>query len=51
MFPTHSPFDFLWRNASLVLSAIASRSHWLTAPMIVITSRSAADGLQKKLQP
>src|ERR1035438_584025 len=43
MLPTHSPFDFLWRNASLVRSPMASRSHWLTAPMMVITRRPAAE--------
>jgi len=31
------------RIASRVRSLIASRSHWLTAPIIVITSRPVAD--------
>ena len=43
MLPTRSPLLRLWRNASRVRSPIASRSHWLTAPMMVITRRPAAE--------
>jgi hypothetical protein len=43
MFPTRCPWERLWRNASRVRSPIASRSHWDTAPMIVMTRRPAAD--------
>src|ERR1039457_5950422 len=43
MLPTRSPLLFLWPSASRVRSPIASRSHWLTAPMIVMTRRPAAE--------
>ncbi len=43
MLPTRSPLPRLCLKASRVLSPIASRSHWLTAPMMVITRRPAAD--------
>jgi hypothetical protein len=35
--------EALWRIASRVRSPIASRSHWLTAVMILITSLPAAE--------
>jgi hypothetical protein len=41
--PTRSPFARLWLIASRVRSPIASRSHWLTAVMMFITSRPAAE--------
>ncbi|MEP6961524.1 MAG: hypothetical protein ABI995_05575 [Acidobacteriota bacterium] len=41
--PNTFAFALLWRKASRVRSPMASRSHWLTAPIIVITSRPAAE--------
>ena len=43
MLPTRSPFDRLCCIASRVRSPIASRSHWLTAVMMLITSLPAAE--------
>src|ERR1039457_1987766 len=43
MLRTRSPLLFLWTSASRVRSPIPSRSHWLTAPMIVMTSLPAAE--------
>src|SRR5437867_11189053 len=40
---TGPPWLRLCRSASRVRSPIASRSHWLTAPMMVITRRPAAE--------
>jgi hypothetical protein len=49
IFPTRWPCARLWPNASRVRSPIASRSHWLTAPMMVITSLPAAEPYGRRL--